>query len=668
MQYDEASGRPKGKSLLRSLATPTAWKRTAFYLLGDAVVVLGASLLTYAVATRYVLLGTEQFAAVLPYAAAGFGCQLLVGLLTSAYSLKWSTFTLTDVPRVALPGITTALVLGVLSAFRVFDTLTPWSALTWGLLDVGGIVAVRASRRFYQEVIRRRSGKRAVVVICADKCYFHLDMLKKITRGGYRLVGYVDPEPRNRGAVIQRLPVLGTFDEIEQVVERHRVEAAFVLLSSNPLFATGELHQRLHELGLEVRLIPSLDDVLNDRADIGSLERQTIHELTGQPPVAVDPNAMQRVFGNKCVLVTGAGGSIGSELCRQIARFGPAKLVLFERDDSNLFYVERALHASWPKLDVVPFLGDITREDDVERAFREMRPEVVFHAAAYKHVPILEFHPAEAVRVNVLGSHMLARAALAHGTRSFVYISTDKSVNPSSVMGASKRIGETVVMSMSGMDGVKFMAVRFGNVLDSRGSVSTVFRDAIRQRRPITITHPEMKRYLMLTSEAVLLVMQAVPLGEGGEVFVLDMGKPVLIRDLAETMVRQAGLRPGLDIPIIVTGRRPGEKLFEELLHAEEGTMTTTHRRILRARGAGDVGYPDVLENLARLEAATRNSAPEVLRAELLRQVKNYQPDTGCLNGRPTASGRAELDPGVARVLEEPQTAPVAASVREEER
>ncbi|MBN2536998.1 polysaccharide biosynthesis protein [candidate division WOR-3 bacterium] len=630
---------------MRFLFTPTAQKRTLFYLASDAVVVLGASLLTYAVATRYAALGSEQLSAVLPYAAAGFVCQAAISFLLSTYNLKWATFSLNDAPRVALPGIITALVLGGLSASRVFETLTPWAALTWGLLDVGGVVAVRGAKRFFQEVIRRNPGKRAIVVVCGDSCYFGLDMLRKTTRPGYRLVGCVDPEPRNRGAVVQRLPVLGSFEDIEQVVVRNRVEAAFVLLSANPLFATGELHQRLHDLGLEVQFVPALADVINNRADIGSLERQTIHELTGLPPVVVDQAAMRRVFGGRRILVTGAGGSIGSELCRQLARFDPATLALFERDDTNLFYVERELRAGWPKLDVVPFLGDITRVDDVERAFGAVRPEIVFHAAAYKHVPILEFHPAEAVRVNVLGTNFVARAAIENGARSFVYISTDKSVNPSSVMGASKRIGESVAMALNGTAGCRFVAVRFGNVLDSRGSVSTVFRDAISRRRPITVTHPDMKRYLMLTSEAVLLVMQAVALGEGGEVFVLDMGKPVLIRALAETMVRHAGLRPGLDIPIVVTGRRPGEKLFEELLTAEEGTIATAHPRIFRARN----GRPGGMPALERLEAALASADPEPLRSELLRQVENYQPDTGCLNGRPTASGRAVPGPGVAR-------------------
>jgi FlaA1/EpsC-like NDP-sugar epimerase len=237
-----------------------------------------------------------------------------------------------------------------------------------------------------------------------------------------------------------------------------------------------------------------------------------------------------------------------------------------------------------------------------------------------------------------------------HGAESFVYISTDKAVNPSSVMGASKRIGETVATAMNGSGGVRFLAVRFGNVLDSRGSVTTIFREAIIRREPVTVTDPEMRRYVMLTSEAVLLVMQAVALGKGGEVFVLDMGKPVKIKDLAETMIRHAGLRPGVDVPIVFTGRRPGEKLFEELLTAEEGTTATVNRRIYWARISKPRGYPEILDDLRRLDEVVRSGDTQRIRAEIISQVSSYCPDTGCLNGRPTASGPAEYPP-IAQIV-----------------
>ncbi|MBN2465369.1 polysaccharide biosynthesis protein [candidate division WOR-3 bacterium] len=639
-------GRTDIPAWFRSLLVPTYGKRTLFYLVSDVVVVFAASFLTHLAVIQHVSSGVYYYTrGVLPFAATAAACQLALGFLFSSYKLKWSTFSLVDVPRLVLPSIGTAVLLGGLTAARAFAGLTPLSAVTWGLLSACGLVAVRGSRRFYTEVVRPRSGKRAILVMCSHKGYFLLDTLRRTPRFNYRIVGFIDPEPSNRNTLSQGLPVLGNFDNVENVVARHRIETAFVFLSSDPAFAIGQFCQRLHELGLEVRLIPSMTDLIDDRADIGALERLTIHELTGQQPVKVDPREMESVFADKRIMVTGAGGSIGSELCRQLARFNPAMLVLFERDDSNLFYIERDLRNLFPKSHVVPFLGDITREADVARAFALTRPDIIFHAAAYKHVPILEFHPAEAIRVNVQGSHLVARAAVEHGAESFVYISTDKAVNPSSVMGASKRIGETVATAMNSSGGVRFLAVRFGNVLDSRGSVTTIFRDAIVRRQPVTVTDPEMRRYVMLTSEAVLLVMQAVALGRGGEVFVLDMGNPVKIKDLAETMIRHAGLRPGIDVPIVFIGRRPGEKLFEELLTAEEGTAATVNQRIYRACISKPRTYPEILDDLRRLDEVAGSGDTQRIRDEITRQVSSYRPDTGCLYGHPTASGRAEYPP-----------------------
>jgi FlaA1/EpsC-like NDP-sugar epimerase len=629
------------------LFAPTARKRTLFYVLTDIVVVIGAGLLTYAAAMRSLWFAGDRLplSLALTVAAAVAACQVVLGFVFSSYRLRWSTFSLVDVPRVAAPTIGTTTLLAILSAHRAFSTLTPWTALTWGMLNLMGVVAVRGSRRFYVELVRPKWGKRTLLVFCSDKTYFLYDTLRRIPRFDYRVVGFIDPDRSNRNVVSQGLPVLGTLEEVEEVVRRHRIEAAFLFMSPNPDFAIGEFWQRLHDLGIEVRLVPSMSELIDGRSDIGALERLTIHELTGQQAVKVDADEMKHVFAGKNVMVTGAGGSIGSELCRQLARFNPARLLLFERDDSNLLGVERELLSTHPRLAVTPFLGDITREEDVERAFAQDRPDIIFHAAAYKHVPILEFHPAEAIRVNVQGSHLVARAAADHNAECFIYISTDKAVNPSSVMGASKRIGESLVTAMNGSGGVRFMAVRFGNVLDSRGSVTTIFREAIARREPLTVTDPEMRRYVMLTSEAVLLVLQAAALGRGGEVFVLDMGEPVKIKDLAERMIRHAGLRPGIDISIVYTGRRPGEKLFEELLTAEEGTTATVNRRIYRARISRLRDYADLLDDLKRLDDALRTGDALRIRAEIAGQVASYNPDSAGLASSPTASGRAGSTP-----------------------
>ncbi|MEO0070466.1 MAG: nucleoside-diphosphate sugar epimerase/dehydratase [candidate division WOR-3 bacterium] len=626
---------------IQRFIAPTQWKRTLFYLFGDAVVVLGASAVTYMVATHHLTIKLGYLLTkVFPYAILALGFQIALGFILSNYQLKWSTFSLQDVPRVAFPAILTTIVIGGLSATGLFATLSPWSALTWGLLNISGVIAVRMGKRFYQEVIRRKLGKRAVLVVSSEKGYFLLDVLHRINPFPYRIIGFVDPEPCNKGAVVGGLKVLGTFDEIEEIVPKNKVEAAFIFLSSNPRYPVSKLYQKLLDLGVQTRIIPSFTDLLGGAGNNGeeSFASIAVHELTGRPPVVVNPEEMEMVFGGKRILVTGAGGSIGSELCRQLANFNIAELILFERDDSNLFYIEDELRKSYPRLKIVPYLGDITDEKSVNKAFQLTHPHIVFHAAAYKHVPILEYHPDEAIRVNVFGSHIVARTAVEHKCESFVYISTDKAVNPKSVMGATKRLGEMVVISMNGMGGVRFVAVRFGNVLASRGSVLTLFTKAIKNKKPIFITHPEMERYFMLTSEAVLLVMQASAIGKGGEIFVLDMGKRVKVKEIAEILIRSAGLEPNVDIPIIETGIRPGEKITEELLTDEEGIVATVKKRILMARPSIKNSYPEITEELKRFERLLENPDPRQIRLELAKQVKSYQPDMSWLDLSPLAS------------------------------
>ncbi len=632
-------------SALKGLLTPSPWKRSLFFVCSDGVIILGSTVITYLVATHHVAANKgELILRVLPYAGLAWAFQAVLGFLFSIYHFKWSTFTLSDVPRAAFPAFVTTVLIGILSGTKLFTTLSPWSVLTWGLLNIGGVISVRMSKRFYNEVVRRKLGKRAVLVVSSEKGYFLLDVLHRLQPFYYHIVGFIDPEPKNRGAVVQGVRVLGTFSEIDSIVSRHKIETAFVLLSSNPNYPIAQLLERLYKLGIQVRVIPSFAELFNtglNNQEEG-LASILVHEMTGKPPVLVNPEEMEQVFRDKRILITGAGGSIGSELCRQIAHFNPAELILLERDDSNLFYIEQDLRISFPQLKVSPWLVDITDVSDVNKVFQITRPDIVFHAAAYKHVPILEFHPEKAVWVNVFGTHIVARAAVEHKCESFVYISTDKAVNPTSVMGATKRLGEMLITAMNGMGGVRFMAVRFGNVLASRGSVLTLFLRSIKNRQPIRITHPEMERFFMLTSEAVLLVMQAVAIGKGGEVFVLDMGKPVRIKELAEILIRSAGLQPNVDIPIMVSGIRPGEKIFEELLTAEEGTMATRKERILKAKISRSKTYSELLEELNRFEVLLRNPDPKEIRLELVRQVQTYQPDNSWLEKSPTASGGVE--------------------------
>lgn len=610
-------------------------KRDAFFVVGDALTAAAAFLAAILLGGRHpqpagIVLGSLGTAVLV----------LAANSLLRNYRLAWVTFSLADLRRLFAACAIVSVCLSGLRFFTAWAGVVTVSPVLVGIVLFLCLATFRGSRRLLVEpLFTPAGGRRTLIVMSSRHAYFLPNVLRRLGNFDYNIVGIIDPNPAQVGSYEQGIEVVGTTDDVEAVIERYRAEVVMVMLADDPGFGLGDFYARLHRLGkVDVKTMPSLVDVIEDRSDLGALEKLCIHELTGRPPVSSDVIAMRRVFGSKRIMVTGAGGSIGSELCRQLARLGPESIIMFERDDSNLFYIDRELRAAHPGLTVTPFLGDITRSEDLEAACSRHHPQVIFHAAAYKHVPILEFHPEDAIRVNVLGTHLLARAAVRHRAECLVYISTDKAVNPTSVMGASKRLGEMLAASMNGLGDLRTVAVRFGNVLDSRGSVTTVFRDAIIRRQPIAVTHREMKRYLMLTSEAVLLVLQAATLGRGGEVFVLDMGNPVSIWDLAHRMVELAGLTPNRDIPIVVGGMRPGEKLFEELLTAEEGTVVTENNRIFRARISRNLCYPDLLTAVNGLEAQLELLDQEQLKQELARIVPGYQPDP-CPGLEPTASG-----------------------------
>lgn len=388
-----------------------------------------------------------------------------------------------------------------------------------------------------------------------------------------------------------------------------REVAAEMLLIAMPS-ADGAEMRRVVELceatGLPFRMIPKLADVVDGRFGFNQLKEVAIEDLLGRDPVALDWTAIRKGLAGRRVLVTGGGGSIGSELCRQIARLGVASLVVIEHSEFNLYRVDQDLTREFPDLLFVPLLGDCGDSSLLDHAFARHRPEIVFHAAAYKHVPLLEGQTREAVRNNVLATEAVALAADRHGVDTMVLISTDKAVNPSSVMGATKRLGEVICQALAARSRTNFITVRFGNVLDSVGSVVPLFREQIRQGGPVTVTHPEVARYFMTIPEACQLIMQAGVLGQGGEIFVLDMGEPVKIQYLAEQMIRLAGKVPGVDIEIQHTGLRPGEKLFEELFHDEERYTATTHPKIFLAT-ARVVPWPDLEQGLKALARAVRD-------------------------------------------------------------
>lgn len=402
--------------------------------------------------------------------------------------------------------------------------------------------------------------------------------------GRYRPVGLVDDNRDLRGAKLHGVPVLGG---IEQIPELAREVAAEMLLIAMPSASNQQMQravERCEDAGLPFRTVPRLQDVIDGRSSFNQLKEVAIEDLLGRDPVALDWTAIRTSLSGRRVLVSGGGGSIGSELCRQVARLGVECLVVLEQSEFNLYRIEQELRAESPDLLLIPCLGDAGDPAVCEHVLGRHRPQLVFHAAAYKHVPLLEGMVREAVRNNVLATQVLAHAALRHGVGSFVLISSDKAVNPANVMGASKRLAEMLCQALDAQGGTRFVTVRFGNVLDSAGSVVPLFREQIRRGGPVTVTHPEITRYFMTIPEACQLILQAATLGEGGEIFALDMGQPVRIQYLAEQMIRLAGKRPGVDIRIEFSGLRPGEKLFEELFHPQEDYQPTRHPKIVLAQ------------------------------------------------------------------------------------
>ncbi len=395
------------------------------------------------------------------------------------------------------------------------------------------------------------------------------------------LVGLIDDDARKVGLTFHGTRVLGTGEALGALAKKYEIDQVLIAIPS----ATGPQLVRMLQSAIDAevdyKMVPGLADIIHG-AELGKQIRDVaVEDLLGRRPVLLDEDRIRERIAGKTVLVTGAAGSIGSEICRQIARFNPLALVGFDEAETPLFQLDRELNNKFPRLTFFPELGNITRSGNVQQAMERYRPSIVYHAAAYKHVPLMERHVFAAVENNIFGTWNVASAAMEHGVEDFVMISSDKAVRPTSMMGATKRIAELVISALQKQGKTRFIAVRFGNVLGSNGSVVPIFKEQIAAGGPVTITHPEMRRYFMTIPEATQLVLQAFSIGKGGEVFVLDMGEPVRIVDLARNLVLLSGLRPDRDIKFEFTGLRPGEKLFEELNLQNEQFMPTTHGKIL---------------------------------------------------------------------------------------
>jgi len=439
-------------------------------------------------------------------------------------------------------------------------------------------------------------------------------LLRELARENrYRPIGLLDDNPSLRGARLHGVPVLGTIERLPQLAGEVAAEMLLIAMPSASNAQMRRVVELCEQTDVAFRTVPRLQDVVAGRLNFNELKEVAIEDLLGREAVQLDWTAIRTGLSGKRVFVTGGGGSIGSELCRQVARLGVESLTILELSEYNLYRIEQELRREFPELLIYALIGDCGDTIAVERALELSRPQVVFHAAAFKHVPLLQAQLREAFRNNVVGTQVVAQAADRHGVDCFVLISTDKAVNPSSVMGACKRVAEIFCQNFSSRSSTRFITVRFGNVLDSAGSVVPLFREQIRAGGPVTVTHPEIARYFMTIPEACQLILQAGVLGEGGEIFALDMGEPVKINYLAEQMIRLANKVPGRDVNIVYTGLRPGEKLFEELFHPQESYQSTRHAKIFLAQPRS-MAWEMLQAQLRQANEAVRNFDEDALR------------------------------------------------------
>lgn len=460
-----------------------------------------------------------------------------------------------------------------------------------GLLLTFFIGGSRLSLRFYSYVMNKpkyrqiqRKKNKVLIVGAGDAGAMLLREIERYHIANRQVVGFIDDDKNKTGKILLGVKVLGTRNELIKIASEKGIDEIIIAMPSVKGKEIKAIISICKETNCKLTILPGLYEIIEGKVSISQLRPVDIEDLLGRDPVKLDTTAVKEYLAGKIVLITGAGGSIGSEIVRQVAKMQPKKLLLLGKGENSIYEITRELKINSPEVKTVPIIADIRDKERIKAIMDYFKPQVVFHAAAHKHVPLMEYQPAEAVRNNILGTKVVADEAAAHNVETFVMISTDKAVNPTSVMGCTKRVAEMYVQSMNKNSGTRFVAVRFGNVLGSRGSVIPLFKKQIAKGGPVTVTHPDMKRYFMTIPEASQLVLQAGAMAKGGEVFVLDMGEPVRIYDLAKDLITLSGLIPDKDIEIKITGLRPGEKLFEELLSAEDGTEKTTHKKIFTAR------------------------------------------------------------------------------------
>jgi len=525
---------------------------------------------------------TEYAMAAMGYFPVYAGITLGIFFLFRMYSTMWSVAGIREVVYIGEACGLASLM--QIAGMMVLEQKVPRSYFFLSFAALyGSEIGIRLSYRIFTAMVqgKRNLDSRRILIVGAGSS--GAVILKEMTTSRFakgKVVCFADDDPNKKGKYLNGIPIGGNRKDIPKLVETYEVDEIYIAMPSATAQQRKEMIEICRETGCGVKILPGIYQLLNGEVSVARLRQVEIEDLLGREPIRVNLDEIMRYVSGKVVLVTGGGGSIGSELCRQVAGHKPKQLIVFDVYENNAYDLQQELKEKFPELNLVVLIGSVRNTHRIESVFEKYRPEIVYHAAAHKHVPLMEDSPCEAIKNNVFGTYKTAKAADQYGAKRFVLISTDKAVNPTNIMGASKRMCEMVVQMMNGRSKTDFVAVRFGNVLGSNGSVIPLFKRQIEQGGPVTVTHPEIIRYFMTIPEAVSLVLQAGAYAKGGEIFVLDMGEPVKILDLAKNLIRLSGYEPGEEIKIEFTGLRPGEKLYEELLMEEEGLLDTPNKLI----------------------------------------------------------------------------------------
>jgi len=621
------------KSFIKNLFTPTKTKRFFFFFFSDIFIIMFSFYSAFYLRFGFTFPG-KYFPRFWYWLAALLILKIFSLYLAGLYKINWRFVSLTELLNLILMGtIITAAIF--ISNILVIRRYLPGFDLPRGIIIIEAFLSffligiLRIAKRVYFQLANGggRIGKRTLII---GTDYTSERLMKELLSSGKErshAIAIVDEDPMKIGTKIAGVPVLGGYKKLPDIILEKRIESVLINLPRASHKQIAVLFDIISPLGIrDIKVVPRIDDYDTNIFKSKSIRQLDIEDLLSREPVEINPEKIESYIKDKVVLVTGAAGSIGSEILRQLISFGAVRIIGYEIDETEVFNLERELKVLKRKDQELEFiLGDVRDREKLDLVFERHRPQVVFHAAACKHVPVVEKFPEEAIKTNVIGTLNLVETAVKYHCEKLINISTDKAVNPVSMMGASKRMAEMICTSYNNGKPRKphIVSVRFGNVLGSRGSVVPIFLDQIKKGRPIEITHKDMERYFMSLPEAVVLVLQAASMGKGGEVLVLDMGDPVRIVHLAETLILLNNLIPYKDIDIVFTGLRPGEKLFEELLTAEEGTMVTAHDKIFVARNDSNLGVKQINGIVKKLEKALYS--PEKLKNILKECIPSYQ-------------------------------------------